>query len=155
MEACSSVQQTIIPGQSENVLTHCACGYSTPPRTSLIEARRSPLSFRTRILTSAELKQRFSPIKKRRRHLVELQVNERTDSFVPLKRPRHMPVLLPKLFADEQKDAFSMCPKQVYPHLIFDQLRGNSFKNPDEKSFTISENILKEKFQTLVEKPLS
>ena len=174
METCfSPIKQISIPGQQKHRCTTCldihflrllvdsACGYSTPPRLNSIGTQRSPVSALTRrcpqpkLLTSAELKQRFSPIKKRRRrHLVELQVNERTDSCVPLKRPRHMPVLMPKLFADEQRDSLSgsVWPKQVYPHLVFDSLKTNSLKNPEEKPFTISENILMEKFQTLIEK---
>ncbi|CAF3299310.1 unnamed protein product, partial [Rotaria sp. Silwood2] len=96
--------------KNSNIIISFVAGCSTPPRSnatyesSSINLSFSQLFHQSKILTSAELKQRFSPIKssmkKCRHHLIE-----KNDCIVPLKRNLNMPVILEKLF--DYKDNLS------------------------------------------------
>ncbi|CAF1195425.1 unnamed protein product [Rotaria sordida] len=153
-------------------------GYSTPPRSNIryesSSSSSSPnLSFsqlfhQSKILTSAELKRRFSPIKssiKKHRH----NFIQKTDSIVPLKQNLHMPMILEKLF-DYKEDLsikslnendcivpissskFSFISSKIIHHQpSFDCFISDSFKTEQKHLFSISETTMKQKFQTLLQ----
>jgi len=152
MESSSEINQSFIQG------------YSTPPRSE------QPSSFsQPKLLTSSELKRRFSPIhssnKKRRHNLIR-----KSDGLVPLERNLNMPMILPKLFDDNNKEElslneddcivpmssskFSIKSSKIIPRQsIFDCLiPTNSFKIEQENTFSISETIMKEKLKILLQK---
>ncbi|CAF1574027.1 unnamed protein product [Rotaria sp. Silwood1] len=150
-------------------------GCLTPPRShTTYESSSTNLSFsqlfhQSKILTSAELKRRFSPIKssiKKRRH----NFIRKNDCIVPLKQNLNMPVILEKLF--DYKDDLSiksiheddclvpilcsnyslLSSKIIHSQPIFDCFKSNSFKTKQENFFSISETTMKQKFQTLLQK---
>ncbi|CAF3387720.1 unnamed protein product [Rotaria socialis] len=144
-------------------------GYSTPPRSNIPPSTNrsfSELFHHSKILTSNELKRRFSPMKKRRHHRIR-----KNDSIVPLKRNLNMPVILEKLF-DYKEDHVSsksindndclvplssancslISSKIIHPQPIYDCSIANSCKIKQEKLFSISETTMKQKFQTLFQK---
>lgn len=140
-------------------------GYSTPPRSKIPPASPtlsfSELFHQSKILTSAELKSRFSPIKltmkKRRYNLIR-----KNDSIVPMNQNLNMPVILEKLF-NYQEDLSSksithddclvpLSSNIIHSQPIFDNFMKNSYKTQQEKLFSISETTMKQKFQTLIQK---
>ena len=142
---------------------HCTLfGYSTPPRSTRIvqSPHFSHLFHQPKLLTSAELKRRFSPIlKPRRAHLAPLPINRRTDGVVPLKRSvLPLPTVLPRLFVEHQDDDFivSLCSDvppattMAYPPSSFDPFASHALKSTQENAFTISEKTLKDKLQALL-----
>ena len=136
-------------------------GYSTPPRSNRIvpSPHFSRIFHQPKLLTSAELKRRFSPIRKHRRvHLGPLPTNRRTDGVVPLKRSvAPLPAVLPQLFVDQDNDMIvSLCSDvppattMAYSPSSFDPFACHSLKNTQENAFTISEKTLKDKLQALL-----
>jgi hypothetical protein len=144
--------------------------FQLPPTTSTF----LQLFHQPKLLTSAELKQRFSPIsssvKKCRHHRIKLQTNRRCNCLVPLERHLNIPVILQKLFNNQEElpglidDDDSVVPdpsssnsrvlssKTKYPSPIFDSFISNSCKIEQENSFSISETTMKQKFKTLLQK---
>jgi hypothetical protein len=125
-------------------------GYSTPPRSNV--TFENTTFFQPKILTSAELKRRFSPIqssiKKRRHHLIR-----KNDSIVPSERNLNMPVILKKLFDKKEEDCIvpisSIMPSNIiHPQPIFNC----SLKAEQENSFSISETTMKQKLKILLQK---
>lgn len=125
-------------------------GYSTPPRSNL----RSIALLSPKLLTSSELKRRFSPIhspatKKRRCHLIR-----KPDSIVPFERPLHMPMILRTLFNPNQQQTSvvqsSNIDDSVVPGHCSSVLR--FAKTESKNSLSISEGMMREKLKILLAK---
>ncbi|UJR15360.1 hypothetical protein I4U23_002309 [Adineta vaga] len=174
MESSSQLSSEINPSSIEVASSNS--GYSTPPRSTTIGqySSASPyfsqLFHQPKLLTSAELKRRFSPIhssnKKRRYHRIR-----KTDCIVPSERNLNVPVILPKLF-DQQNSELSptftsqndslvplfssnspiLSSRMVHPRPNFNDLISNCFKTDQENLFSISETIMKQKLKILLQK---
>lgn len=135
-------------------------GFVTPPRSIQKSHPKTSLS-QAKLLTSSELKRRFAPNKKRR-HQLMLSSSSSTDSLVPCERHLKMPVILDKLFTDENKENFlsRIDDNRLVPNsflLHHSSLHSNSFKHhqqqqQQEQIFSIPDSIIKEKFKILFEK---
>jgi hypothetical protein len=155
MDSSSKINQSLNSSLILPPLNFCYLGYSTPPRTKK-PFEPKPCFSQPKLLTSSELKRRFSPIyasnKKHRHHDIR-----KFDSLAPFEHHRHLPLILHKLFtADSNKENLlsiheddSIVPSKASFHPpIFDTFISNS----NEPTFAISETIMKEKLQILLEK---
>ena len=159
----------------KNKCFHSLLGYSTPPRSNnTYEQLSANLSFsqlfhQSKILTSDELKRRFPPmnssVKKHRHHRIR-----KDDCVVPLEQNHNMPVVLQKLF-DNQEESPTMymnsddylvpmsssifsvlSQKLIHPQPISDCFVSNSFKRDQENFFSISEATMRKKLKSLLQK---
>jgi len=147
----------------DSIASYFVCihlGYVTPPRSTQIYHPKTSLS-QAKLLTSSELKRRFSSNyyslhKKQRRHQLILK----TDSLVPCEHHLKMPVILDKLFADENKENLLSRTDndRIVPYsssnsyFLHPSCQSNSFKHQQEQLFSIPDSIIKEKFKILFEK---
>ncbi|CAF1072102.1 unnamed protein product [Adineta steineri] len=152
--------------QSPPQVTSSNPGYITPPRSnpSLSQHFHQP-----KLLTSAELKRRFSPIhssnKKRRHNLIR-----KYDCIVPYERDVNRPIILQKLYDNKNQlsptlvdqndyiipitylNSSSISSKLIHPRPSHDCLMSNSCKIEQENFFPISETVMKERFKILLQK---
>ena len=154
---------------------HSLLGCSTPPRSNnTYEQLSANLSFsqlfhQSKILTSDELQRRLHPMnssfKKHRHHRIR-----KDDCIVPLQQNHNMPVVLQKLF-DNQDESSTMCmsgddylapisssmfsvlsSKLIHPQPNSDCFVSNSVKKEQETLFSIPETTMRKKLKSLLQK---